>query len=105
MIRRICCLLVLATPILLLPSVLSSQAIHSQNMAVVAPLATGGCSAFAAEQAGGGDAGGNSSGKGFNLANLDRAIKPCDDFYQFADGGWVKNNPIPADHSSWATFN
>ena len=105
MIRRICCLLVLTTPILLLPSVLSSQAIHSKNMAVVAPLATGGCSAFAVEQAGGGDAGGNSSGKDFDLANLNRAVKPCDDFYQFADGGWVKNNPIPADHSSWATFN
>ena len=104
MIRRICCLAVLATPILLLPSVLSSQAIHSKSVAIAAQDAGGGCSDFAAGQEGGGGAAGD-SGKGFSLTNLDRAVKPCDDFYKFADGGWIKNNPIPADHSSWATFN
>ncbi len=104
MIRRICCLAVLATPILLLPSVLSSQAIHSKSVAIAAQDAGGGCSDFAAGQEGGGGAAGD-SGKGFSPTNLDRAVKPCDDFFKFADGGWIKDNPIPADHSNWATFN
>jgi len=104
MIRRICCLAVLAAPILLLPSVLSSQAIHSKNVTVAAADAGGGCSTFAAGQEGGGGITGD-SGKGFSLTNLDRSVKPCDDFFKFADGGWIKDNPIPADHSNWATFN
>src|SRR5215469_11750379 len=44
------------------------------------------------------------AGWGFSTANLDRSCKPCDDFYQFAMGGWMKNNPIPAEYSSWGTF-
>ena len=41
---------------------------------------------------------------GFDTANLDKACKPCDDFYQFAMGGWMKSNPIPAEYPSWGTF-
>ena len=41
---------------------------------------------------------------GFSLKNLDRGCKPCDDFYQFAMGGWMKANPIPAEYPSWGTF-
>src|SRR5437762_506146 len=37
-------------------------------------------------------------------AAMDRAAEPCVDFYQFACGGWMKNNPIPADQSSWTTY-
>jgi putative endopeptidase len=44
-------------------------------------------------------------GHGFDLANLDRSVSPCDDFFQFADGGWVKSHPIPAAYPSWGTFN
>src|ERR1700731_3695246 len=40
---------------------------------------------------------------GFDTANLDKTCKPCDDFFQFAMGGWMKNNPIPADRASWGT--
>src|SRR5437667_9567311 len=41
---------------------------------------------------------------GFDSANLDRTCKPCDDFYQFAMGGWRKTNPIPPEYSSWGSF-
>ena len=41
---------------------------------------------------------------GFSLNNLDTACKPCDDFYEFAMGGWMKANPIPAEYPNWGTF-
>jgi len=41
---------------------------------------------------------------GFNTANFDKTCKPCDDFYEFAMGGWMKANPIPAEYSTWGTF-
>src|ERR1700686_4983371 len=44
-----------------------------------------------------------SSAWGFASTNLDKSCKPCDDFYQFAMGGWMKNNPIPADRPNWST--
>ena len=42
---------------------------------------------------------------GLNLADLDRSASPCTDFFEFADGGWVKSHPIPPAYSSWGTFN
>ncbi len=41
---------------------------------------------------------------GYSLGNMDKSCKPCDDFYQFAMGGWMKNNPIPPEYPSWGTF-
>ncbi len=41
---------------------------------------------------------------GFDTANLDRTCKPCDDFYRFAMGGWMKANPIPPEYSTWGSF-
>jgi putative endopeptidase len=41
---------------------------------------------------------------GFSVANLDRTCKPCDDFHQFAVGGWLKNNPIPPEFPEWGSF-
>jgi putative endopeptidase len=41
---------------------------------------------------------------GFDTANLDKTCKPCDDFYQFAMGGWMKANPIPPEYSTFGSF-
>jgi len=43
-------------------------------------------------------------GWGFSTSNLDRTCKPCDDFYEFAMGGWMKSNPIPAEFPTWGSF-
>ncbi|MGA7293556.1 MAG: M13 family metallopeptidase [Terriglobales bacterium] len=40
----------------------------------------------------------------FDVNAIDRSIDPCVDFYQYACGTWMKNNPIPADKSRWGRF-
>ena len=39
-----------------------------------------------------------------DLGNLDTKVKPGDDFYLYADGGWLEKNPIPAAYSRWGSF-
>ncbi|HEV3088330.1 MAG TPA: M13 family metallopeptidase [Candidatus Elarobacter sp.] len=46
----------------------------------------------------------SSAAHGFDLSSLDPTCPACQDFAQFATGGWKKNNPIPADRSNWARF-
>ncbi|MEQ1753689.1 MAG: M13 family metallopeptidase [Micropepsaceae bacterium] len=42
---------------------------------------------------------------GFDLDAMDKSVKPGDDFFRYANGTWLKNNKIPADRSSWGSFN
>ena len=42
---------------------------------------------------------------GLELANMDKSVKPGDDFFQFMNGTWLKNTEIPADKSNYGSFN
>jgi putative endopeptidase len=42
---------------------------------------------------------------GFDLADLDTTCKPCEDFFNYATGGWIKRNPIQPEYASWGRFN
>jgi putative endopeptidase len=41
---------------------------------------------------------------GFDLAGMDRTVKPGESFYNFANGTWAKLTPIPADKSNFGMF-
>jgi len=43
--------------------------------------------------------------RALDLSALDKTANPCTDFYQYACGGWIAQNPIPADQPAWGRFN
>ena len=43
--------------------------------------------------------------KFIDRANMNLSVKPGDDFFEYSNGIWTKNNPIPAKETRWGTFN
>ena len=41
---------------------------------------------------------------GIDPANLDTSVKPCEDFFKYATGGWVAKHPIPPEYPRWGSF-
>lgn len=42
---------------------------------------------------------------GFDASLMDRSVAPCNDFYQYANGEWLRTTEIPASEARWGTFN
>ena len=49
--------------------------------------------------------GNSSDAKDILVTNIDTTIKPSDDFFMYANGGWIKNTPIPGAESGWGIGN
>jgi len=43
-------------------------------------------------------------GSGLNTADSDKSVRPGDDFYEYACGGWMKSNPLPGAYSRYGSF-
>src|SRR6202044_3671691 len=78
---------ILTAALILVPLGLSAQQVRAQRTHPISATMAGACN-FAQR------ASSQGSDHGFDLANLDRGVKPCDDFVEFAMGGWLKNNPV-----------
>lgn len=44
-------------------------------------------------------------GLGISMSDFDTTVGPCDNFFQYVAGGWMKNNPVPETEARWGNFN
>ena len=42
--------------------------------------------------------------KGYDTSRMDTSVEACDNFYQYANGTWLKNTKIPTEYPSWGSF-
>src|SRR6185503_2364852 len=49
-----------------------------------------------------GAAGAHTNERGIDARNFDTRTNPCVDFFQYANGGWLKSNPVPPAYSAWS---
>jgi putative endopeptidase len=75
------------------------------NTPVVSKAPAGPTAAFPAAATAGTTPAPNPKGVGLDVADLNTAVSPCDDFFQYSGGSWLKNNPIPGYASSWGPRN
>src|SRR5213079_3674573 len=47
---------------------------------------------------------GNQNPPPLHPKNMDTSVKPQDDFYLYANGGWLKANPVPPEYSRWGSL-
>ncbi|TAK59177.1 M13 family peptidase [Patescibacteria group bacterium] len=47
---------------------------------------------------------GKKTGWGFDPKTIDSSVRPQDDFFLFANGGWIKKTKLPSDESRWGSF-
>src|SRR5256714_2948242 len=47
----------------------------------------------------------NENAKPIDAGNMDTSVKPSDDFFLYANGGWIKRTEIPPDQTRWGSFN
>ena len=43
-------------------------------------------------------------GSGLDVTNFNQNVRPGDDFFEYACGGWMKKNPLPAAYSRYGSF-
>src|SRR5580700_3291574 len=77
-------------PFFLIVAVLSSLSLHAQTESPTQP----GASVSAVNQ----------NPPPLDPKNMDTSVKPQDDFYLYANGGWLKQNPVPAEYARWGSF-
>src|SRR5215472_13434703 len=46
----------------------------------------------------------NANAKPIDQSNFDTSVKPSDDFFLYANGGWIKRTEIPPEYSRWGSF-